>query len=236
MIAQQTCQQSTDDSNMVLASAIHEIKNQFNLLLIEIDKLTAQLPDDSVSDQQKQFVNAQTLFVANQLSQILSIYKANTQSITLHIEQHDIADFLDEIAQRHQRNANVYNTTIEVNCDPCLDGYFDHFLIQLIFDTAILNAIREPNVSEILLHATNEDNALVLRIEDNGSGFPEEILQHRIEPATAAPHSMQNGQFGLGLAFANQIARLHRQDQRHGAVTLSNHHLLPGACLSIILP
>ena len=55
-------------------------------------------------------------------------------------------------------------------------------------------------------------------VTDEGPGFTQKALRHGLEPMyTEAESRPQNGHMGIGLAFAQETARLHG-----GSVRLSN--------------
>lgn len=83
--------------------------------------------------------------------------------------------------------------------------------------------------SRVQLSAEIIKESVVIKIEDDGDGIPEEHWHTVFEPFTRLGQSDNRG-VGLGLALVQRIAKQH-----HGEVTVSNS-TLGGACLTIRLP
>lgn len=92
----------------------------------------------------------------------------------------------------------------------------------------VLNAgqVLEGRKGEILVHISEKDHMLEIKVMDNGPGFPETMLQTGIQPF----HSARPGGTGLGLVMVRRIAR-----DLGGEVTLSNRQQ-GGACATLLLP
>ncbi|MGB0760851.1 MAG: sensor histidine kinase, partial [Rubripirellula sp.] len=83
--------------------------------------------------------------------------------------------------------------------------------------------------SRVQLSAEIIKESVVIKIEDDGDGIPEEHWLTVFEPFTRLGQSDNRG-VGLGLALVQRITKQH-----HGEVTVSNS-TLGGACLTIRLP
>ena len=78
------------------------------------------------------------------------------------------------------------------------------------------------------------DDTLILSIEDDGPGFPENILhafeqQESIRGEGGTVH-------GLGLHFSRAIAEQHVYKGKTGTMSLSNGGVLGGGIVSLVLP
>jgi hypothetical protein len=76
----------------------------------------------------------------------------------------------------------------------------------------------------------------VLRVEDNGAGFPPAMLKYGQEVEPDCDEGFARGRTQLGLYFSAQIAHLHCTRERVGMVRLENGHDLTGGCFSLWLP
>ena len=88
---------------------------------------------------------------------------------------------------------------------------------------AVLNMVRNaaehtPRGGRVCLQFIWRAPWLEIMVTDEGPGFTKKALQHGLEPMyTEAESRPQNGHMGIGLAFAQETARLHG-----GSVRLSN--------------
>ena len=92
-----------------------------------------------------------------------------------------------------------------LECDQEAEWFFDRDLIAGIINSTINNSIRYTH-SKIILSAEINNNYLQISIEDDGSGFPEQMFSRPDTLETAI--DMKSGSTGLGLYFAEQIANI----------------------------
>lgn len=74
-----------------------------------------------------------------------------------------------------------------------------------------------PPGGEVALRASREADALVLTVSDSGSGIPDYALQRVFERFYSLPRADGQKSSGLGLAFVQEVARLH-----HGNIRVLN--------------
>ena len=88
--------------------------------------------------------------------------------------------------------------------------------------------------SRLHLSALEEQGYLVIRVDDDGEGFPEEMLATRDFLGDST--RLTEGRTQLGIYFAGMVAGLHRTREREGYIRLTNGGDLNGGCFSIALP
>jgi signal transduction histidine kinase len=80
--------------------------------------------------------------------------------------------------------------------------------------------------------AEEEAGYLLIRIQDNGKGYPKQIID------TLNNHQrgidFNSGSTNLGLYFAQAIAKLHQLKERSGSISISNNET--GGCFELKLP
>lgn len=82
----------------------------------------------------------------------------------------------------------------------------------------------------VKLAISNSENASVLTVSDNGIGISERDIAHVFERFFRCDQSRRETGFGLGLSFANAVARLHGGEIRVSSV------LGVGSTFTVILP
>lgn len=220
------------DFSDVLASAVHDIKNSLGMLLSITEELMADPHTGLAGNSKAVALQLEAQRANNDLIQLLTLYKLGNQRLTPHIVEHNLEDFLEEVLVEHRGLMLSRGIHIDARCDPLLTGYFDEDLVRGVLHNAIGNAERYTR-DRLLLSADMEDGLLVLRVEDNGLGFPEGMLERR---PSEGDEGTSPGRTQLGLYFSEQIAQLHRDRSRQGFIRLENHHRLAGGCFSIWLP
>lgn len=217
---------SNDDLHaLFIASCLHEAKNHANHLLIHVDQLATQFSLAS-EDPKLQPIKNDCHNLLHHLTQILQLYKSN-QGYRLHREDIILEDFFEDILLRH-RSINIQQQT-----DADLTAVFDEQLIFNIIDTAIYNAM-QAGATTLKLHAKCTDKYLQICIEDNGPGFPDELLTQSLDQLN--PSNLTQHKTGLGLYMAQQIIQAHHHQDRKGYLQLSNDSSLGGGRLSLFLP
>jgi len=125
------------------------------------------------------------------------------------------------------------DVSIDYQCDEYLMGYFDEELIRNVINSSIGNALRHCK-DTILLSANNEAGYLVIRVEDDGAGFPEVMLNQ--QKANEADANLNSGRTQLGLVFAEKTVRSHTQGDKVGRINMTNKYNLNGGCFEVFLP
>ena len=69
-----------------------------------------------------------------------------------------------------------------------------------------IEAIKDTVNPELRVKLENSEHEVLLTIEDNGPGIPDEILENIFVPF----YSTKEGGSGIGLSLSRQIMRLHK--------------------------
>ena len=104
--------------------------------------------------------------------------------------------------------------------------------IARVVDNLVRNAVRYAQ-QHIELTITKQQQYIVITVEDDGPGVPEEYWQTLFEPFVRLDKSRdrKSGGIGLGLAIVKRFIGLHG-----GEVTISKSAKLGGACFTLTLP
>ena len=110
---------------------------------------------------------------------------------------------------------------------------FDEDLIGGVIGNALNNAIHYTQDC-IRLIASETDGVLEIRVEDNGKGYPQMMLDAGVEAMRGV--DFLGGSTGLGLHFSVVAAKMHRNRGRSGEIKLENGGSLGGGCFVLRLP
>jgi two-component system sensor histidine kinase CpxA len=83
-------------------------------------------------------------------------------------------------------------------------------LVSRAVENILRNAMRYTvDDSQIFLQVETHKDTVVIGIEDEGEGVPEESLKHLFEPfyRVEASRNQQSGGYGVGMAIAEQAVR-----------------------------
>jgi len=219
--------------SLMLASSIHEVKNNFGKLVFAINDALEELPPEK-SSQLHDKVNTEIRYISNQLSQILILYKDHQSGYSPNIEEIPVAQLLRETRSRHFTDDK--GIQIGTECDSDLIAFIDDKFVTNLLDTFIYNA-QAVGASHLLISAAQKGTFVEISIEDDGPGFPESILtQFQSDDTMLGSADLESQSFGLGLFFAKKILALHTNESIEGSCTISNGGRLGGAKVTLRFP
>ena len=240
MLDNQPSSHSTQSDNLsidfasVMAVAVHDMKNSLSLLMQTIEDLSKSLPPGQ-DESRQQIVDLH--YEANRMNttlvQILSLYRAELDSLPLNIDECFMEDLVYELIESNKTYTKQKNITCIVDVDSELSWFTDKDLLFLLMNDVLVNAIRY-GASEIKISTLVENGYLCITVEDNGSGYPQRMLD--MSDAAMESLCVSEGRTGLGLFFARMIAQTHKNKNRQGSIKLSNNSVTGGSIFKVLLP
>jgi len=215
----------------ILASSVHDIKNS----LITLRALITQLENTYQDQKPKEFehLEFETNRMNNSLMQLLTLYKIDSSLFNLTIDEHSAAEVLEDVIAQQSTLLALSNIQLSTECADDLFCYCDNAMISSAISTLVNNAQRYCN-GKILLSATQEDGYVVFSIEDDGAGYPKNLLS--FDPQKNSQIDLASGNTGLGLLFVSTIAQMHTNGDKRGFITTENNSRFGGAKFSLYLP
>jgi signal transduction histidine kinase len=166
--------------------------------------------------------------------QLLGLYKLGVNQLPLQPAYHELDDFIEAQLASHQEVFASRGIVATYEVDPLSPlGFFDRELVASVLGNCINNAIRYARES-LLITVSDEAGQLILSINDDGDGYPAEMLERQADYVQGINHS--SGSTGLGLYFANRIAALHQRNGVEGRTEIRNGGPLGGGIFSLYLP
>ncbi len=221
------------DFATVIASSVHDMKNSLTLLLGSLDDAVRE---QDIEDSPLHGKLLQAQHEGNRLNrnliQLLALYRLEQSRLFVNITENEVADILEDVAQESEQLLSANNIKLEIDCDENLVGFFDRDLVSEIISTIINNSYRYT-LNVIRLVGESQDGYLSIRVEDNGPGYPEEMLR---SGKHTSPIDFHTGNTGLGLYFADQVAKMHRNGERAGYTQTDNRGINNGGRFSLYLP
>ncbi len=215
-----------------LGLTIHDVKNSLASVLDRIEAIDAESAGE---EKRYSGFRYEIKRINNNLVRLLSLYKLGPAGYGLQADDNHVGELLEDLAIDYRALLEAKGISLEFDCPEGLWGWFDRGLLYSVIDNAINNSIRYTR-SVISVTAEKEGGWLVLRVSDDGDGYPEKMLQQEDNEGNAIPTDYGSGSTGLGIYFSRIVAGLHRCETRQGHVKLGNHENLGGGCFSIYLP
>lgn len=222
------------DFTSIMAVAVHDMKNSLSLLLQSIEDLSDSLPESQTRERQH-IVDLH--YEANRMNttlvQILSLYRVELDSLPLNIDECFLEDLAYELVESNRTYTKQKNITCIIELDDELSWYTDKDLLFLVLNDVFVNSIRY-GASKITISARVENNYLCIKVEDDGPGYPQRMLE--MSDAAMKSLCVSEGRTGLGLFFARMIAQTHKNKDRQGRIKLSNNNNTGGSIFEVFLP
>ena len=215
----------------ILASSVHDIKNS----LTALRALLSQLEGSYQGPKPLEFrqLEFETNRMNNCLMQLLTLYKIDLSQFSLAIDEHSVNDIVEDVVAQQSTLLALGNVELLTECHDDLFCYCDSTLIGHALCTLVNNAQRYC-LTKVMLSVEQEDGYVVFCIEDDGQGYPVDLIAPDYKNTPQL--DMASGNTGLGLFFTETIAQLHVQGDKRGFITTDNNSQFGGARFKLYLP
>jgi len=215
----------------ILASSVHDIKNSLTALRALLSQLDNAYQDPKPTELRQ--LEFETNRMNNCLMQLLTLYKIDLSQFSLSIDEYSASDLLEDVVAQQSTLLALSNIQLITECHDELFCYCDNALISNALCTLVNNAQRYCQ-SKVLLSVAQENDYIVFCIEDDGKGYPENLLSPDYKQLSRI--DLANGNTGLGLFFTETIAQLHIKGDKRGFIMTDNNSQLGGARFKLYLP
>jgi signal transduction histidine kinase len=216
--------------DLLLASGVHELKNQMAVLFALISELRSSPHFSSSLDKDMSKIESSMDMLQNQMHTLLLNFKSQEDALSPYLEPCAIQDLFDDCLFRHEVTLGLYHCEIEACSVQDLYCEMDEYLISNILDTLIFNSLK-AGATQLKLTALPWRQGVCLQLEDNGSGFECEFNTD----FQSKKDTFQCQNFGLGLSLAQKICEKHQRRQLQGRLEMGQG-TLGGAMVRLYLP
>lgn len=232
---------SSSELFLFLASTAHDMKNSISVLSGTLETLLANTPppaDNAAAYPQMAHMLYQTKRLNDNLIQLLALYKqVGKPEYPFDIQPLEMGDLMEQVISADRILLKSKNITLVTDFDPALIWHFDEDLIIGVVGHAINNAINYTK-DTIRVSIACVDDCLEIRVEDNGRGYPNAMLEAGVQAMSGSRTGVNflTNSTGLGLYFSSEVAKMHRHRDRSGTLTLENGGAYGGGCFVLRLP
>ena len=222
------------DFSFVLASSVHDMKNSLGMLLHTLADVMVEYPPQNKAHAKSYAVlEYEAARINSELIQLLSLYRLDHDQVRVNIDEYFVTDLINEQIARNHELLQVKLIDVIVDCEESLIGYFDSDLVGGVLNNILVNCARYAR-EKLKISAQQTLEGLCITIEDDGPGYPEDMLN--ASTFAESRTNFANGRPHLGLLFANKVALMHTNKSRQGHISLSNKSSMGGGCFTLVLP
>lgn len=202
--------------NTMLNSLSHELKTPIATIIGAVDTLKEnylKLSPPIITELYDEIEVAGNR-LNRQVGNLLNMSRLESNFISLQLDWYDLREIIHKNIQENQDGSH---TIIFEEDEDFPLVRIDAPLVSQILHNILHNAIQyTPSGSKIIITAQYLDGNCIIKIKDNGPGFPEEKIHKVFEKFYRLPNTATGGT-GLGLSIAQGFAQAH-----NGKITLEN--------------
>ena len=208
----------------------HELRTPLARQQIALELLARKIPD--TEHQSLHRIEREIERMNALIDQVLSLLRLEQQGQSPSNETYDLGILLQKLTQDAQFEAQSKHQVLLQQPDQILlTGQPE--LVSRAVENILRNAIRyTSDDGRVFLQVEKHKDSVVIRIEDEGDGVPEDSLKRLFEPfyRVEISRNQQSGGYGVGMAIAEQAIRA-----QGGSIEASNRSE-GGLRVDIILP
>lgn len=217
--------------NDFISSISHELRTP----LTAIKGWAITLKDDEFRDDELlmdglEIIETESDRLSQMVEDLLDFSRFISGRIILQKEEFDIIKTMDMLGKEWSPRAktNNINFVVELNTEP-IYVVGDENRIKQVLINLLDNSFKFTNENGIVrLSAVKEVDQLIIEVEDNGIGIPEEDLPNIVEKFYKGKHSKSHS--GIGLSICDEIVKLH-----DGKITIDSE-VDKGTRIKVFLP
>ncbi len=214
-----------------VADAAHELRSPLTALKLQL-QLTERIQQEPQRSQALAKLHERLNRAIHLVEQMLLLARQESSLEPTNFQLHSINQLVVHAVQSQQALAQQKKIHLEAQTSPeDIQLLMNLSSMEILLRNLIENALKHTPPEGIVIVAVHEDNqAIVLRVVDNGCGIDAEEREQVFRRFYRATNNQQGGT-GLGLAIVKSIA-----EQHHASIALLDSPLGQGLLVELKLP
>jgi signal transduction histidine kinase len=149
--------------------------------------------------------------MSEMVDQLLLLARVDGKQYSPQHTDTSLVEIIDTIIQRFSRKISEQNLSIVFNPDTNFSAISDPFLLELIFENLISNALKYSNPGgKVEIRLKQSDDHTFVEISDNGKGIRKDDMEHVFSPfyRSGALEQTNVKGYGLGLSIVKRACSL----------------------------
>jgi signal transduction histidine kinase len=212
-----------------VADASHELRAPLAVITAEIHVALRTANDLEAFRAALESLAVENERVVRLAENLLVLARADQRRLPLQPEIVELGSFVVACAQRFSARAEEAGLRVEHDVAADLFARADEVRLGQLLDNLTENAVRYAG-SLVMLSAQRAGGDLIVRVGDDGPGFPPDFVARAFDRFSVADDSRTGRHSGLGLAIVDAIA------QAHGWTVAVVAASTPGAIVEVRIP
>ena len=204
--------QQAEERKRLNAAFSHDLRNPISVLKGTVKLLRQGVQDDQAINR----LEGYTLRIEQYVEAMSSVQKL--EQLSVHPQKIDLSVLQNELQETTRLLANTKK--IALSCPSAGEVILDHGIFLTVAENLIGNAARFAK-SKLSIEVVLEKDYLLLKISDDGPGYPPTLIQNGPRPFETA--SSNSSHFGMGL-YSSQLLC-----EKHGGKLILKNQSLAGA-------
>lgn len=208
-------EKSWKQQRQFVADASHELKTPLTVILSSLDMLE-QYGESEPEKKQRWLdnVRSSSLQMKTLVEEMLVLARSDNATQQVTMAPCSLSDVVEDALMLFEPLAFEQGKTLEEDIDPHIQVTGDAGLLRRVVDIYLDNACKySPTGSVIRVSLKEEGRRALLSVHSQGQPIPRDQLERIFERFYRADPSRTQEGYGLGLAIATELAKLH-----HGRV------------------
>lgn len=208
-------EKSWKQQRQFVADASHELKTPLTVILSSLDMLE-QYGESEPEKKQRWLdnVRASSIQMKTLVEEMLVLARSDNATQQVTMAPCSLSDVVEDALMLFEPLAFEQGKTLEEDIDPHIQVTGDAGLLRRVVDIYLDNACKySPTGSVIRVSLKEEGRRALLSVHSQGQPIPRDQLERIFERFYRADPSRTQEGYGLGLAIATELAKLH-----HGRV------------------
>jgi signal transduction histidine kinase len=190
----------------------HEVKNPINAIVVHLELLKNKLgPDNPPAARHLDVIDAEI----HRLDRVVQTLVDFSRPVDLQLQEQDLRKVIGDVLALATEELSTRHVTLESSLpsNPLVANVDADLLKQAVINVVQNGAQAMPEGGTLRIVLEENTKSAVLRISDEGTGIPEEILDKIFD----LYFTTKSGGSGIGLAMTYRILQLH-----HGSVEVQS--------------
>lgn len=202
-------QTAFDKQKQFIADASHELKTPLTIITTNAEVLSGSLPDNKWLNH----ILAQTNRMGTLIKNLLELAQLDSYSVNDNFSNFDMSKAVNNSALSFESLAYEYGKRYEIDIEEGINLYGNESNIRQLTTILLDNAFKYSNAKGLIsISLKQQGEKKILTVENTGIGIPKEDQKRIFERFYRSDfsRSRESGGYGLGLAIAATIVKVHK--------------------------